>query len=325
LTDRSGRAMVDPKRDKNGKNPLIPFMDLFKPKDGKGKVEFVTVKEEKVHLKRVVKAKPMSRKHMAEALAAPTLTQKDIKITTEVIASVTPTAQKPPVSESPENFTCFQCGTPVPKTADRCPKCNALYLKDISETSLAELESAEDNACEEPEEVFDREDIPCIHFDAQEGIFNYLEKDSRDPDFMVECSYCGTVIEFETNRCPICGKKFDITDTGLVGLFSDMEFDKDCEGEIDCPLCGERVVPDDGKCPACGEMVHAANAGDPSEKVEPVIHSENVVFMHFDVETGELNYLQRLAKKLGFEQLTVQLESVGETAFEQDWKSLSRI
>ena len=48
--------------------------------------------------------------------------------------------------------------------------------------------------------------------------------------------------------------------------------------------------------------------------------------MHLDVETGELNYLQRLAKRLGFEQMTVHLDGIGQSGgFEKDWKSLSRI
>jgi len=319
--------MADPKhdKDKGDKKPILQFMGMLKPKQEEKKVEFVTVKEERVHLKRVVKAKPMSRKHMSEAYDAPAVTQKQMTITKEVMASVAPAAPRHPARKEVATFACVQCGTLVPKTADRCPKCNTLYLKDISEASMAELESAEDTLSEEPEEVFDKGAVPCIHFDAQEGIINYLENDNRDPDFMVECSYCGTVIEFDTDRCPICGKKFDVTDTGIVGLFSGMDFDKDCKGEIGCPLCGEKTVPEGGKCTACGEVVHFEDPNDPSEKVEPVIHSDNVVFMHFDVESGELNYLQRLANKIGFEQLTVQLEGIGKTSFEQDWKSLSRI
>jgi hypothetical protein len=103
-----------------------------------------------------------------------------------------------------------------------------------------------------------------------------------------------------------------------------MEFgENDLEEELDCPHCGEHVSLAQGACPACHEKVEGA---DSAGKIEPVVHGDNVVFMHLDVETGELNYLQRLAKRLGFEQMTVHLDGIGQSGgFEKDWKSLSRI
>jgi hypothetical protein len=38
-----------------------------------------------------------------------------------------------------------------------------------------------------------------------------------------------------------------------------------------------------------------------------------------------VNFLQKLAKNQGFEQMTVQLEGIGRSGFDKDWKSLSRV
>jgi uncharacterized protein with PIN domain len=288
-------------------------------------VQFVTVKEEKMHLRRVMKVKPRSIKHASEAMRGPAITERDIEITEKVIDGVTPTDREVPRAE-PGSFNCLQCGSPISLGADRCPRCNSKYLE-ISDEALKELESAELDLEDESGEgeVVDKEGAPCIHFDAETGTVSYLEDDDRAPDFVLECSHCGTEVQFDTDRCPICGTLLESSDRGLVSLFSDMKFDELKEDEMDCPLCGEHVTLTNGKCPACSEIIQGWDLKDPSARVDPVIHNDNVVFMHLDVETGELNYLQRLAKKLGFEQLTVQLDCINKPGFEQDWKSLSRI
>ena len=299
------------------------LFNLFKPKTDE--VEYVTVREETKHLHRVVKPRPMSVKHASETMSGPAITERDIEITGEVIDGIAPTDHEAPKAE-PGSFNCHQCGAPLSLGAARCPKCNSRYVE-ISDEALKELESAEMDIGDEAEDgdVVEKEGAPCIHFNLETGTVSYLEDDGRDPDFMLECSHCGTEIQFDTDRCPICGTALGLSDTGLVSLFTDMKFDEVKDDEMDCPLCGEHVTLTKGKCPACSEIVQGWDPRDPSAKVDPVIHNDNVVFMHLDVETGELNYLQRMAKKLGFEQLTVQLDCINKPGFEQDWKSLSRI
>jgi rubrerythrin len=291
-------------------------------------VACVTVKEEKKHLRRVVKTGPMRRKHMSESLEAEKVDAQQIKITEEVLKGISFSAEEPPkkVTDS-RTFTCFVCGGTVSITAERCTHCDARYIRDIPPEAIAEMEAAESDAAFVDEPVIKRDRVPCIHFSPESGIMNILEDDNREPDFVTECDGCGTLVEFSTDRCPICGKIFEAADSGLVAVFKGMEFDKDCSGEMDCPLCGEVITPRDGKCTACGELVHADNPKDPSSKVEPLIHNDNVVFMHLDVESGEVNYLQRLMHKFGFEQVTVQLEGIGRAGFEHEgeWKGLSRM
>lgn len=282
----------------------------------------MTVKQETKKLRRVMKTGKMARKHGSEAFKAPALTQKDVQITEQVMESVTPSAPFAPSGD--DTFACVQCGAMIPKDVERCPVCQALYVKDVSDEALDEAEEAEIALEDDAESFMANEATPCIHFDADTGTISYLESDDSDPDYMLECSHCGTAIQFNTDRCPICGTKLDVVDTGIVGLFTDMEFGReDPEEEMDCPLCGEHVTLVQGSCPACHEKVEGSGS---VEKVKPVVRGDNVVFMHLDVESGELNYLQRLAKKLGFEQMTVHLDGIGRgSGFEKDWKSLSRI
>jgi len=311
------------KKNRADSNKGASLFNLFKPKTDE--VEYVTVKEETKHMHRVLKPRPKSVKHASETMSGPAITERDIEITGEVIDGIAPTDQEAPKAE-PGSFNCLECGAPLSLGADRCPKCNSRYVE-ISDEALKELESAEMDIGDESEdgEVVEKDGAPCIHFDLETGTVSYLEDDDRAPDFMLECSHCGTEIEFDTDRCPICGTALESSDVGLVSLFTDMKFDEVKEDEMDCPLCGEHVTLTKGKCPACSEIVQGWDPMDPSAKVDPVIHNDNVVFMHLDVETGELNYLQRMAKKLGFEQLTMQLDCMNKPGFEQDWKSLSRI
>jgi methionyl-tRNA synthetase len=92
-----------------------------------------------------------------------------------------------------------------------------------------------------------------------------------------------------------------------------------------CPFCGEHVSLKAGKCPACGTAVEAVESKDAAKKVAPVVRSENVVFLHLDVETGELNYLQKLAHRLGLGRVSVKLDGIGKGGFEESWSSLSRV
>jgi rubrerythrin len=314
------------------KKPLAKIESLLgihKRKDERQpETETVTIREEKKKVKRVVKAKPMSRRHLSEAFQARAVTKEEIDITESVIEGVAQTtASSVQEREVEPTFVCLECGFPVPASADRCPKCNTLYLKDVDEEQLDQEEANEDVLAFDKDEILPKDTISCIHFDAESGTINYLESIISAPDIEMECSNCGTLVGFDAAACPICGTKFETTDTGIVSLFADMDFDNDCSEDINCPLCGERIAPVNGRCPSCHEIVHEENPRDSDVKVEPVIRNENVVFLHLDVETGEVNFLQKLARRLQFERLTVKLDKISSDGFEHelDWKTLARI
>ncbi len=300
------------------------FFGAFSSKEEEKKPKTITVREEKKKLRRVVKAKPMSRKHMSEALEAHELTEKEIEITEQVMRTTVHEAPPEP-REMQEAFKCIQCGAMVPVDSERCPKCKVLYVAGVHDEELMQLQLAEMEDVDDTMDLLDRSDSPVIHFDAELGIINYLEEDKNEADFVFECSHCGTLIQFDTDKCPICGTALELGDTGLVGLFANMDFDGDPLTEVDCPFCGEHVSLKAGKCPACGTAVEVVESKDAAKKVAPVVRSENVVFLHLDVETGELNYLQKLAHRLGLERVSVKLDGIGKGGFEESWGSLSRV
>ena len=124
------------------------------------------------------------------------------------------------------------------------------------------------------------------------------------PSVSLECSHCGTEIEFITRICPMCGASLTRQRSGIVSLLADSTFDEDSADELDCPLCGDRVLLIDGTCPSCGEAVSSAG----SEKVDPIIHMDDVVYLHLDVPLGELSYLQGLGKRQRFEQMSFRID-----------------
>ncbi len=164
-------------------------------------------------------------------------------------------------------------------------------------------------------------------FDSEhdQGVISFAEGDEIFIDFAVECTNCGTMIEYLTDRCPMCGKRFNVADTGLVSLFCDMDFDTDRAAEIDCPVCGVRIRPVRNKCPDCGEPIGFTGSHDPGIKVDPIVHDENVVFVHLDVESGEVNCLQRVENGSGFEHLSVHVETIGQGEFEHAHRGVSRM
>jgi len=297
----------------------------------------VTIEAQKSVKRRVLKPGKNGKRHTSETYDSSKVMSNDIEITREVKESIgsdpaapaqVPSPQTDQPNE-PETFICGQCGASVPMGASLCPKCHCRYLNDVSDEQLRDLESAEREVREDtlPDagQMIGRMEAPCIHFDALDGTVSYLEEDHELQNVSVVCSGCETEIEFEADRCPVCGTKLDKAEGGLVGLFTGMEFDSDESMEMDCPFCGEHVVIANGTCPACNEAVRPANVGSPAERIDPVIHMGNIVFLHLDVSTGEVNFLQKLARNQGFEQKTVQLEGIGRSGFDKDWKSLSRV
>jgi rubrerythrin len=173
-------------------------------------VKTMTVKQETKKLRRVMKTGKMARKHGSEAFHATAMTQKDVQITEQVMESVAPSAPDLPPQKTQGTFTCVQCGAEVPLEAERCPVCQSLYIKDASNEAMDEIEAAENAIDEDADAFMATEATPCIHFDAATGTISYLENDNSDPDFMLECSHCGTAVQFTIDRCPICGTKLDV-------------------------------------------------------------------------------------------------------------------
>lgn len=299
------------------------------------KPRMITVREEKKTLIRIIKAKPKAVAHRSEVLKNKTLTEEEMMITEAVIRNVASAPKQQTVSgpkighasPPPKYFVCVECGARVPEGSDVCPKCRARYLFDLSPESIAELERAQsefpsdDNMIEQ----HSMESLPVLHFDALDGIMSYLEPDDGNSDFVLECSQCGTLVQLDITHCPMCNTKLEVSDVGIFSLLKDTEFDSEAVSELACPHCGEHVTLEEGVCPACQSVIVDGMASADQNKMIPIISTENVVFVHVDLETGGLNYIQRHMKRLAIEHTSIQLDGIGSTGFDRDWEGLSRI
>jgi RNA polymerase subunit RPABC4/transcription elongation factor Spt4 len=120
----------------------------------------------------------------------------------------------------------------------------------------------------------------------------------------VECRRCGTVIQFVTGKCPICGSEIGAGFSGLAEFLAGSTFEDERCMEEACPACGELVRLETDICPACNEAVRNGE-----NRVLPVEVGDNVVFIHLDVLTGEICCLRRMREEKGLEQVCLRLDS----------------
>jgi rubrerythrin len=294
----------------------------------------ITIREEKKTLVRIIKAKPKSVKHRSEVFKNKSVTEEDMKITEAVMKGVGSSARTTTAvstatraEHAPKCFVCVECGAGVPEGSEVCPKCRAKYLLNLSPESVAELERAQlefvnDDDCLE---LRTPEALPVLHFDALDGIISYLEPNSGESDFVLECSHCATLVALDVSHCPMCGTELGVSDVGIFNLLKDTEFDTENISELECPHCGEHVTLKDGVCPSCETVIIDHGASEAQNRTIPIIRNENVVFVHVDLETGDMNYIQRHLRKLAIEHTSIQLEGIGSGGFDQNWEGLSRI
>lgn len=207
-------------------------------------------------------------------------------------------------------FSCFQCGAQVPRDSDRCPKCKAFYVRGVKSEDVDELLRVEDMKEAAMEDFVERIGTSVIHFDADTGVMQFMGDRIRDPDISFECARCGTLVEFSTDRCPMCGSRPGLEDSGLMAIFDGMVFNPAPIRDADCPFCGERVSLDSGRCPKCSKDLGKCDERDPMWKVNPVLRLNNVVFLHLDIETGEISILQRNPAGRGYDHAFMRLDEV---------------
>ncbi|UCE44742.1 MAG: zinc ribbon domain-containing protein [Methanobacteriota archaeon] len=299
------------------------------------KPQMVTVLEEKKTLVRIVKPKPKAVAHRSEVLNDKTLTEDEMKITKSVIQEVIsePKRQKRPASEAADTtpassyFVCVECGAKVSDGSELCSRCGARYILDIAPESVAELERAQSERISAANalEKCRLESVPVLHFDVLDNLMSFLGPDEGEADFVLECRNCGTLVQLDISQCPMCGTELDVSDVGILSLLKGSEFDSVSISELKCPQCGEHVTLREGICPACHSMIVDSTASPDQNMTIPLIDIDNVVFVHVDLETGGLNYIQKHLRTLALEHTSIQLDGIGTGGFDQDWEGLSRI
>jgi rubrerythrin len=289
-----------------------------------------TVTQEVKHLRRVIKRGEKALKHRSEALENEKVTDKELEITREVLEGIpVPPRPSPAVAAVPRipSFNCFSCGERIPRDSVRCPGCSVLYVQDPTGEAVDESQepSSEPPLGDECVGIVKEGTTWFVHFDPTSSVVTYLRTDEEDTDFGLECRNCGTVTQFDADRCPVCGHSFDDADTGLVGLLEGLKFDLDNDKELDCPSCGEHIVVESGRCPSCKEMIRYSNPRSGDAGVIPVLRESDIVFVHLDAWNGDLWFAQKMKLRKADRTESVHLDSVSKVAFEHDWQSLARI
>jgi len=295
-----------------------------------GHPQVVTVKREVKHLRRIPKRGEKALKHMSEALQMDDVSEEELEIIRQVVEGVSnPSHPTPPKTAVPEvpTFTCFECGTRIPRDSVRCPSCKVLYVSDLKGEAIDEelLHKEETPVDGERAKVFKEGVMSFAHYDMGTGIVTCLQAEEGDTDFGLECHNCGAVTQFGIDKCPLCGHSFDEWDTGLIGLLEGLKFDLDDDKELDCPLCGEHVIVDNGRCPSCKEMIAYRSKHSPDAVVLPILKEKDVVFVHVNILNEELWFARKVKFRKTSDTETVHLESVSKSGFDHDWKSLARI
>jgi rubrerythrin len=281
------------------------------------------------HLRRILKPRPRARKHMSEAFDR-AVTEEDLKITKEVLESLSP-AQGSLTDEADEDavetFRCFQCGHEVERGSERCTKCGVRYIADplsFAEDDAAGNDKDSSLTPDDCQKLVKDGMASCIHLDVTSGSVNYLRKEEDGPDFGLECGSCGAIIQFGADRCPACGAYLE--DEGLLSMLHGLKFDLENDSQMACPSCGERVTLASGQCPKCHEIIRIRDPRSPEAGILPLVNAKNVIFVHLDVRTGEFTFVQKFVKRKT-DVPEIHLDSLGSETFGdgQGWNGLGRI
>lgn len=205
--------------------------------------------------------------------------------------------------------------------SERCPECGTAYSKDeiTAETQEAEIDAelALDDAFEDVSQLFEQDELGCGYFDVDHGIVAYVEPRDGSKDAVFECLNCKTVIEFDAGRCPFCNEPLKKIEEGIVEIVNGVIVGEDLDMEISravfCPICGDLLALDGGHCIVC-ETKLVSPLDEDFSRLCPVVPSSNLVFLHLDVENGDLNYLSNSGKPSCQE----ALESPAEDSFDVD-------
>lgn len=305
-----------------------PMLGTLRQKK-KAKPETTTVRKEKKTLVRVVKAKPATGERTSPADSGEGSSRSASKAAeTSTPGSLPGPGPKAKESLPPETFECPECGAHLPQHIEMCPICHIKYLRDICPEALDELDRAMSEAAEDYGdliEIKELDSLPVLHFDAVDGMMNYLEEDGEESEFMMECPHCSAVVQLDVDRCPVCGAVLEPSDIGILSLLRDMDFSSEELSELECPQCGEHVRLENGVCPLCGAVISDPEGSGDDNKLIPIIGNENVVFVHIDLEKGNLNFMQRHLGKITSDQVSIQFEQPDDGNHAHGSNGLSRV
>ncbi|HUW42981.1 MAG TPA: hypothetical protein VMW02_01950 [Thermoplasmata archaeon] len=186
----------------------------------------------------------------------------------------------------------------MPLDSERCPKCGTAYIKDeiSAEAEEAEIDAelALDDIFEDAFPLFEQDELGCGYFDVDRGIVAYVEPRHGKKDIVFECLNCKTILEFEAKRCPFCREPLKKIEEGIIeivnGVIVGEDLDMENSQDVFCPICGDLLALDSGHCIVC-ETELVSPSDEHLASLCPIVSTDNLIFLHLDVENGELNYL----------------------------------
>lgn len=212
------------------------------------------------------------------------------------------------------------------KSAEHCPKCGIRYVSEYAPDYQGIEDrtqfSVNDQIC-----VLENNRMTCMYFDVNGGTISCADF-SCIMEEAVECLHCGILVETPIEKCPICGHVLLRQSVGLTEIVHDVEIGEELENqmnsEIVCPICGENSKLSDGRCLKCDTQLITLE-DDPKYRLRPLLPTGSVIFVHLDVETGAISYLERGRNRKQSGEVTITLGAIGADGTDIDWKSIGRI
>ena len=199
-------------------------------------------------------------------------------------------AKDPPVERHGRELPCLNCSASINYGDERCSECGTRYVWEDILDFLSQTIGMEGNGADGIEPLFDQGGVECGYFDVKNGVVAYVGR-PKAGDGPLECTRCGTILEIELTRCPLCGGTTKRMVSGIAkiitGLIPNADEVSDSMDEI--PLGRDS----DGEEYSPFEYLHGHDTIDDSRPILPSLPSEKGFFVHLNVESGEIDYLTR--------------------------------
>jgi len=181
------------------------------------------------------------------------------------------------------------------------------------------------NVKAEDSSFIEKEKMAYTHFDVDDGTIAYADSNIDSSEVVCECTNCGTILEFEAEKCPFCGNHFDKRMVGIADIDTGAEIGnelaKQINSDILCPICGILTHLNNGRCDGCDTQLITAD-DNPEYRFRPLVPVKSVVFIHLDVELGKISYFCKGTEELRAESLTPRLERIGTDVVNGNWESM---
>ena len=186
-----------------------------------------------------------------------------------------------------EKKHCKKCGMTLRDSAEFCPRCGTLV-------PVKKLKTPADILKETVSMIIDGKS-GAVFLDIEKGTLAIMDDRVEQPEFTSECEDCKTLLELHTNDCPICGGRMKRIVRAPIGSSKESLLDslpRARNKRISCPICGTVTRLAKGCCPACGTVLLEKDK-ETESWLRPLIPTDGLIFVHFDVEHGLMSYLER--------------------------------